>query len=210
MENKILFTYNPWKYYNSYKNVLDNVRKYYSESDIIIFFDKSRTDLDLYLETAKQYNCKVFIGNDELGYINRNDSIDINLPKQTEWISRIKFACEISNSEWAMLLEDDVLLKREIKHFPEADVGTNREYFRTGGGSIFKREVFLDSVKKADISKLVKTIPDACWAGDLLLEHIFRSNNVKYEKWIELAEPGYYDDTDHAVYHGYKDLHKLG
>jgi hypothetical protein len=43
-----------------------------------------------------------------------------------------------------------------------------------------------------------------------LKERIFKDANVSNEKWIELAEPGYRDDTDHAIYHGYKDLHKLG
>lgn len=31
-----------------------------------------------------------------------------------------------------------------------------------------------------------------------------------FEEWSELAEPGCRDHTDHAVYHGYKELHKLG
>ena len=210
MRDKIVFTYNPWKYLNSYKNTLDNVRKYYPNSDIFIFFDGSRNDLQEYLEVAAKYNCIVSVRNNELGYINRLDNLEINLPKQLEWIDRMKSACKISESEWVMILEDDVLIKREIINWPSADVGTNREYFRTGGGSIFKREVFLESLEKNNILDIIQNIPDASWAGDLLLEHIFRNNNIKHEKWIELAEPGYYDNTDHAVYHGYKDLHKLG
>ena len=47
-------------------------------------------------------------------------------------------------------------------------------------------------------------------SGDALKERIFKDADVSNEKWIELAEPGYYDNTDHAIYHGYKDLHKLG
>jgi hypothetical protein len=210
MQDKILFTYNPWTYYKSYINVLENVRKYYTDSDIIIFFDSNRVDLDLYLKTANEYNCNVVIRDCELGFINRNDSMDINSTKQFEWISRIKLACDMSNAEWVMLLEDDVLLKREIRNWPNSDIGTNREYFRTGGGSVFRRSVFLESIEKVDVLDLISTILHASWAGDVLLEHIFRSNNVKHEKWIELAEPNYYDKTDHAVFHGYKDLHKLG
>jgi hypothetical protein len=210
MDDKIVFTYNPWVYYNSYKNVLYNVRKYYPNSDIIIFFDGSRNDLELYLQTAEEYNCIVIVRDSEVGYINKNDSIEYNSPKQLEWISRMKLACEMSTAEWVMLLEDDVLLKREIRKWPSTDVGTNRHFFRTGGGSIFKRIVFLDSLKKVDVLNLIKTIPNASWAGDVLLEQIFRNNNIKHEKWVELAEPDYFDKTDHAVFHGYKDLHKLG
>jgi hypothetical protein len=210
MKDKIVFIYNPWKYLNSYKNTLDNVRKYYPNSDIFIFFDEFRDDLQEYLEVAANYNCIVSVRNNELGYIHRSDNLETNLPKQLEWIDRVKSSCETSESEWVMLLEDDVLIKREIREWPSEDVGTCREYFRPGGGAIFRREVFLDSIKKADISYLIRVIPNTSWAGDLLLEYIFRNNNIKHEKWIELAEPGYCDNTDHAVYHGYKDLHKLG
>jgi hypothetical protein len=214
MKNKILFTYNPWKYYESYKNTLHNVRKYYPESDIIIFFDKSRTDLDSYLETAKVNNCKVFTKENELGYINRNDSTYINLPKQFEWISRMKFACETSESEWVMLLEDDVLLKREILHWPNSDCGKNRhDVGFCGGGSIFKRKKFLEIFEifsSEDIKNIIQKNHDYSWAGDALLKYLFIKIGASHEKWIELAEPNYYDNTDHAIYHGYKDLHKLG
>ena len=214
MKDKIVFTYNPWKYYNSYKNVLNNVRKYYPESDIIIFFDKSRNDLDLYLETAKYHNCKVFMGENELGYINRNESVYTNSPKQCEWVNRMKYACEISESEWVMLLEDDVLIKRKIEHWPKSDCGTNREDVGfLGGGSIFKRNVFLNGITKIGINNIKNIIESQhifSWAGDMLLKRIFSEVNATAEKWIELAEPNYYDTQDHAVYHGYKDLHKLG
>ena len=210
MKNTIAFTYNPYTYFESYKNVLNNVRKYYSDSDIFIYMDNNREDIEKYKIIANEYKCNFIVRENLMGYINRNDSIDTNKPKITEWVNRIIHTSNTTNSKWILNLEDDVIIKREIKHFPSVNVGTNREYFRVGGGAIFKREVFLDSIKKVNVSHLIRTIPDASWAGDVLLEHIFRNNNVKYEKWIELAEPEYYDNTDHAIYHGYKELHKLG
>lgn len=210
MINKVAFIYNPYTYFESYKNVLNNLRKHYPNSDVFIYFDSFRDDIQKYSDVAYEHNCVFNVRKQKMFYIHREDSIEINEPKLIEWLDRITDICENTSADWILHLEDDVVVKREIKHFPSADVGTNREYFRAGGGAIFKREVFLDSIKKVNVSNLIKTIPDACWAGDLLLEHIFRSNSVKYEKWIELAEPGYYDNTDHAIYHGYKDLHKLG
>jgi hypothetical protein len=210
MKDTIAFTYNPYLYFESYKNVLENLRKHYKDFDVFIYFDSNREDVEKYKSIANDYNCFFIVREESMGYMNRNDSYDINKPKMIEWFDRIKYTCENTNAEWVLILEDDVIIKRKIQHWPSKDVGTNREYFRVGGGAIFKREVFLDSIKKVHISYMIKNIPDATWAGDVLLEHIFRNNNVEYEKWSELAEPEYYDNTAHAIYHGYKDLHKLG
>lgn len=209
MENTIAFTYNPYIYFESYKNVLNNVRLHYPDSDIFIYMDSFRNDLQKYIEIASKDNCITSIRQNEMFYIHKEDSIEINLPKMVEWIERLKITCENTNADWILLLEDDVIVKRKVLQFPKVECGTNREYFRTGGGSIIKREILLNCIKNTDIPTTIKAIPNTDWAGDLLLEHIFRNNDVKYEKWIELAEPGYYDNTDHAIYHGYKDLHKL-
>lgn len=210
MIDQIAFVYNPYTYFESYKNVLNNLRKYYPNADVFIYFDPHREDTENYRNVANEYNCIFDVTDNEMSYINRNDSVETNEPKLTEWLRRLKHTCENTKANWILHLEDDVLIKREIRNWPSADVGTCREYFRPGGGAIFKREVFLDSIKKVDVSKYIRTIPDACWAGDLLLENIFRNNGVTYERWTELAEPNYYEDTDHAVFHGYKELHKLG
>jgi hypothetical protein len=209
MENTIAFTYNPYIYFESYKNVLNNVRLHYPDSDIFIYMDSFRNDLQKYIEIASKDNCITSIRQNEMFYIHKEDSIEINLPKMVEWIERIKLTCKNTKAKWILLLEDDVIVTRQIKHFPSVDVGTNREYFRVGGGAIFKKEMFLNCIEKVDIEDIIRTTKHASWAGDLLLEHIFTKNDVEHEKWIELAEPGYYDNTDHAIYHGYKDLHKL-
>ena len=210
MTNKIAFIYNPYIYFESYKNVLNNLRKHYPNSDVFIYFDSFRDDIQKYSDVAYEHNCIFNIRQEKMFYIHKEDSIEINESKVIEWLNRLKNICENTDADWILHLEDDVIIKREIKHFPTADVGTCREYFRPGGGAIFKRESFLDSIKKVDVPQLIRTIPDASWAGDLLLENIFRNNDIQFEKWIELAEPGYCDDRDHAVYHGYKELHKLG
>lgn len=210
MKNKISFTYNPYTYFESYKNVLSNLRKHYVDSDVFIYIDSFRTDIQEYNDIASIHNCKFNIQTEPMFYINRNDSIEINEPKMMEWVSRIKYTCENTDSEWIMLLEDDVLIKRKIIHWPTTDVGTSRHYFRPGGGSIFRRTVFLESLQKVNVSNLIKSVNHASWAGDVLLEHIFKKSNIKHEKWIELSEPNWFDKTDHAVFHGFKDLHKLG
>jgi len=210
MENTITFTYNPYKYFQSYKNVLTNIRKHYPHEDIFVFFDKGRADLTRYIDVAKSYDCIVEVRDNPLDYVHRTDPREINEPKITEWYNRLIKTCELSTSKWIMLVEDDVLLKRKIKNWPSTDCGTNRDRIGfLGGGSIFQRERFLECIKTVDINKIIEKEKRAVWAGDVLLKHIFLGNDSTHEKWVELAEPGYFDGNDHAVFHGYKDLHNI-
>ena len=208
MENTITFTYNPYFYFNSYTNVLENLKKHYPNEEVFIYFDGGRADLNKYIEVSNYHKCNTYITQNDMGYLDRKDSYDINNPKMQEWIRRLVHTCNNSNSKWIMLLEDDVLIKRKIKYWPDSDCGINREWGGfLGGGSIFKREKFLECINNVDVNQLIK---DNHWAGDMLLKDLFLLSKSTYEKWIELAEPNYYENTDHAVFHGYKELHKLG
>jgi hypothetical protein len=209
MENTITFNYMPYIYFESYKNALNNVRKHYPSADIFIYFDSFRDDIEKYRKVADEYNCKFIVRESHIFYTNREDSIKINEPKLLEVFNRIKYTCERTNSKWIMILEDDVLIKRKIQRWPASDVGTCRNYFRPGGGSIFSKELFLKAIENTNISNIINTIPDANWAADVVLENIFIRNGATFEEWVELAEPAYRDNTDHAIYHGYKDLYKL-
>jgi hypothetical protein len=211
---KICFNYNPYVYYESYKNVLNNVRKYYPTADIFIYFDEFRQDIKKYKEVSDLYNCNFNIRKDEFFYIEQNKGVENAIPRTYEWLMRLKHSCQNTDAEWLLLLEDDVLIKREIKYFPKSDFGTNREFFRPGGGSIINIKKFLEVLDGIDfIKKIVNDLSSNLtqdWMhGDMMLQTLFQSVSTQ-EKWIELAEPGYYDNTDHAIYHGYKDLHKLG
>ena len=210
MENTITFNYMPYIYFESYKNVLNNVRQHYPSADIFIYFDSFRDDIEKYKKIADEHNCKFIIRDTHVFYTNREDSIEINTPKLVEVFDRIKYTCETTDSKWILILEDDVLIKRPIEYWPTSDVGTCRYYFRPGGGSIFNRNTFLESLENADINNIIQNVPNARWAADVLLENIFKRNGATFEEWIELAEPSHRDDVSHAIYHGYKDLNKLG
>jgi hypothetical protein len=208
--NTIAFTYNPYKYFESYKNVLNNVREHYPDSDVFIYMDNDRPDLQKYVDLASKYDCIIQIRNQKYDFINKEDSIETNSPKMLEWVDRIKTTCETTSADWVLNLEDDVIIKRSISQWPNAQIGTCRGYFRPGGGSIFSKMAFLNSINNTDLKSVIQNVRYADWAGDILLEHMFRMNGCTFEEWIELAEQDYRDDTDHAVYHGYKELHKLG
>jgi hypothetical protein len=210
MKDNISFIYAPYIYFESYKNSLGNVRKHYPTADIFIYMDSFRDDIEKYRKISDEHNCKFTIRESHIFYTNRTDSIEINEPKMIEVCYRLTHASENTSAEWMMILEDDVVVKRPIQKWPNADVGTCRAYFRPGGGSIFKREIFLNCIKNTNIQSIIRNVPEANWAADVVLENIFRINDAKFEEWIELAEPEYRDNTDHAIYHGYKDLYKLG
>lgn len=213
MENTIAFTYNPYTYYHSYKNTLENIRKWYSDEDVFIYMDSFRDDLDKYKSISDSYNCNFIVREKEMYFINRSDSIDTNLPKMMEWLYRIKYTCENTSSDWIMLVEDDVLIKRKIEKWPSTDCGINRhDVSFLGGGSIFKRYKYIeayDAIGVNNIENIIQQIHLISWAGDMMLKVLFNNINATAEKWIELAEPEYFDNTDHAVFHGYKELHKL-
>lgn len=203
----VAFHYNPRSFLKSYAHVLKNVKEYYSDSEIFVYLDNNRADLIPYIELALDYRCIVSVRNKYMYYIDRNEHIEVNYPKMKEWINRLRMTCEEATAEWIMLLEDDVVVKRRVKHWPTADCGKNRHDIGfLGGGSVFRREVFLECLKKTDVADLILKDSTASWAGDFLLSLIFRNQNCTEEKWVELAEPGYWDDKDHAVFHGYKDL----
>lgn len=207
MENSISFIYAPYIYFDAYRFALDNLRKYYTDSDVFIYFDSFRDDIEKYKEVALEYNCKFILRDEKVFYTDRNDSFEINSKKMIEISNRLIYSCENTKSEWMMIFEDDVLIKKRIENFPKADVGTSRYYFRPGGGSVFKRLAYLDAIKKADIPKIMEHTINATWAADVVLEHVFRLNEATFEEWEELAEPGHRDNFPHSVYHGFKNLY---
>jgi hypothetical protein len=198
MENTISFIYNPHTYFESYKNVLNNVRLHYSDSDIFIYMDEFRDDLQKYIDESNKHNCNITIRQNKMFFIDRNDSIKINLPKMIEWFERLKLTCENTNSEWIMLLEDDVMIKRKIKYWPKSDCGKNRhDCGFCGGGSILKRKVFLEIFEKFGILGIENVIQSNftySWAADALLQRLYNDFGASNEKWIELPEPNYHDN----------------
>jgi len=212
MSNTIAFNFQDSIYIHSFENCIKNVRKYYENQLIDFYIDSNSNRIEQYTDICRIYNVEITIRDRHQGYINRNDSFDINIPKILESHYRIYNTCKKAKSDWIMLLEDDVLIKRLIINWPKAQCGTNREYFKNAGGSIFKREMYInvyENIGEAGLEKIIKTNHTYSWAGDELKQKLFTDAGISYEKWIELAEPNYNDDTDHAVFHGYKDLHNL-
>lgn len=208
----IAFNFQHSLYIHSFLNCIKSVRKFYPNNLIDFYIDDTCENYNEYKKICGDYNVTINFRNQIQGYIRREDSIEINIPKILESQYRVYSTCKKTDENWIMLLEDDVVIKREIKHWPDSDCGTNREYFKNGGGSIIKTNTFIKAYEtfgEVGMEKLIITNNEYAWAGDALKSEMFMAIGATYEKWIELAEPGYYDHTDHAVFHGYKELHKL-
>jgi len=210
MENTVSFILAAYIHTEACRYSLSTVRQYYPDSDIFMYFDsfRSQKDREDYEKIAKEFNCKFIVRENQIFFVSKNDSIQINAPKMYEMCDRLTHACENTNSDWMLILEEDVILKRKIENYPQSDVGTCRSYNRPGGGSIFKRETFLNSIKNVDVNNIIRSVPDAYWAADVVLENIFRRTNTTMQEWTELAEADYRETENHAVFHGYKDLYK--
>tara|TARA_Y100000114_G_scaffold156942_1_gene186162 strand:+ start:461 stop:1096 length:636 start_codon:yes stop_codon:yes gene_type:complete len=209
----IAFNFQDTHYLESFKNCIINVRKHYKTEVIDVFLDDNNPRIQKYISFCNEYDCNVHVRDEHMGFINREDDLKVNLPKMLESHYRIYQTCKNTKAEWVMLLEDDVLIKRKVKKWPSSDCGKNRNGIGfLGGGSVFRREKYVTIYEELGAEGLTDIISNNklfSWAGDALKAFIFRKYGLSEEKWIELAEPGYYDDTDHAVFHGYKKLHKL-
>ena len=188
--------------------------KVVNQSELIDFYiDHNSDQIENYKKVCEEYNVELTIRSRAQNGINRKNSMEQNLPKMLESQYRIYQTCLKTNSEWVMTLEDDVLIKRKIKNWPNSDCGINREYLKVGGGGcIIKKDKYIKMYEYFEGEKLINLIKSNhtySWAGDELKGRMWSECGFSYEKWIELAEPEYYDNTDHAVFHGYKDLYNI-
>ena len=214
MENTIAFRYNPVNYKFSFLDVIVNVRAHYKNEDIFVYLDDNRDDLKFYKIIGKKYNLKIILRETHRTFINKNDSFDINLPKIKESIQRIYHTCTNTEAKWIINLEDDVHVKKRIDHFPTTDVGTNRPSVGfAGGGGIFLRTKFVEVYEEISDTQLIdmfKKNKNNIWATDIIMKRMYETSEFTSEKWVELAEPGYFENNPHSVFHGNKELHKLG
>jgi len=105
-------------YYSVYKNkkatefVLENFRTHFPEECIVLFSDGG----DDFSDIASRYNCHYFwtenlYGNDE----NKYPILPYNSLRMKLWWERQKRVCDISQSDYVMILEDDVFVKSSFE-----------------------------------------------------------------------------------------------
>lgn len=137
------------------------------------------------------------------GYFTGRDSAEC-------YLNRMYQHCLASNSEWVVLLEEDVMTKRRVQRFPTTACAGARsnpvgeqlnEYFNLihntttqycyglCGGSCFHRELFVECYQRGHDLRLLNILDKhVFYAPDLFLTCLFLLHGYQYSEWLELSE----------------------
>lgn len=122
MNNTISAHYQTWKNKKNVELVLSTFREHYKDSPIRMVSDAG----DDFSDLAEKYNC-IFDYEEENIYpkaIFAGHSIWENPPSfygSKIWLKRLYDTCVYFDTDWVILLEDDVFTVNKIKNFPSYD-----------------------------------------------------------------------------------------
>lgn len=181
---------------------IKSFRKFYPTANYFLVSDGG----DDFSDIALDLKCHYYHDPVHLGYRDHTHSSGIYGMTKDEvllWLSRFRLACELNDTKYVMMMEDDVLIRGEIeipddtefsgfalpgnKFQPEFinylkskyDVNFNVDYYGTGGGSIFNAETFLKNYDK--VTQIFKS------------EFDFMKNNLCGNLgWVDVWMPIYY------------------
>lgn len=180
---------------------IQTFREHHPNSDITIYSDNGEN----FSDWAKEFNTNFLIDNnkaDPRGRLDKN--------KLSTYLYRIQQHCLISDSEYVVILEDDVMTYKTIALYPDTECAGPRmipysyqlnmylrKKFSTSdlygygmcGGSIFMRNKFLDSIstltEAIDLHILDNRV---CSYSDVGLTLIFQLMGYKYSIWKDVSE----------------------
>lgn len=145
-----------------------------------------------------------------------------------EYFKRIYEHCNSVNTDWVVILEEDVITLRPIKYFPTTECAGPRlncyspdltnflikkyGYKQYGygmcGGSIFKRKAFIQAFNKIlDVEECTKYDERLFGWSDVPLTLLFHLSGYDYSIWNEISEkthPTLPIVRDSAFDHAYK------
>ena len=125
-----------------------------------------------------------------------------------EGFQRLYRHCASVDTDWVIWLEADVRTIRRIRSFPTTDAAGcrmnpfspeltdflvqhfgDRPYgYGMAGGSIFRRQAYMDAVDSTDIADYVKYDPRMAVYGDIAFTLMFLVNGYTYSEWEEISE----------------------
>lgn len=218
-------------YFQVYKNkpatvaALKSFRQFYPSIPILLVCDGG----DDFTDIAREFNCEYYHDPENLGYWPCKDI--------GRWFKRVARACEMFNTEWVLILENDVRTRDRISKYPHAHLagpGGGRgarkqlspaaqrlireryleaEFSGTSGsgGSIFHNASYmkcLANIRPGDIQKWLD-LDIAFEASDIALSFLFLLNGYVVRRWLDLSEDfiGNYGPGS-AIDHQYKEYYK--
>lgn len=214
-----------WAYDNT-KNVsyiLEELRKHYPDSDLVISSDNGLDFTDI----CKEYSaCHYIHGQESHGYPSNNGRHGWTAQAASIWFSRLYEACKHITTDYVMLMEEDVLVKERFR-FPAKDLimipniknpiskygldwvkerggNTAYPYYSAGGGSIINRKKFIESYENhmedllANYEKLYELSHSEGISGwgwnDSLICVLMYANNAEISTDLPILETGNEND----------------
>jgi hypothetical protein len=209
----------------SNKQALSSFRQFHPDAEISIIVD-GNSDFEDY---SKEFNTKIIRDNQKC-----DPRGGLTFDTFDNYLQRINTHCLLSNSEYVVILEDDVMTYKSISKFPKTSCAGPRinpyserlKYFLQNkfssqenygygmsGGSIFKRNDFLKSFDNRPnfqtYSLMDNRIP---YYSDVGLTLLFQISGFAYSEWMDVSEKFHQDPNqriirDSAIDHNDKRLY---
>lgn len=226
MKNNFSVHYQTWKNKDAVNHVLTEFRKFFKDNPIRLVSDNGADYSDFVDTFNLNYEFKksnVFPGG-KFGDISHC----------YEWLDRVNDTCQLFDTDWIVIFEDDVLTKSDKIEYPFSDSGgvtlwpwkpeltdllQKRNNFNLSwgygmcGGSIFKRDVFLESYKKINefpLEELSKLDDRIIGWSDTLINCFLQYFGYTYQIWDGMDDMSYPDYTPKegvTFVHGYKEFY---
>lgn len=147
------------------ENAIKNFRYFYPKNPYFLFSDNGLDFSDI----AKEYNCFYEYCDYRIGY---DKCFGFGKVGSQEWLKRFNKACLTLNTDYIIMMEDDVLIQNELVienniEFSGFNIPTNKfpkefieymsskysavfhnDWYGTGGGSIFKTSTFIENYER--------------------------------------------------------------
>ena len=226
MENKFAVHYQTWKNEKATEFTIQKFRKFFPTAKMRVVSDNGSD----YSHFVEKYGIDFTFSDINVFPGGRFDRID----GCYEWLKRVNDTCLKYNEEWVVIFEDDVLTVNSNIVFPTEDSGgmiawewpepiknvlMNRNQKNTlwgygmCGGSIFRREAFLDSYSKINefnLEELVKYDSRITGWSDILMNCFLQYFGYSYQIWEgadDMTYPGRIVSDKACFIHGYKELY---
>jgi len=225
MDTNFAVHYQTWKNTDAVTHALTEFRKYFPTNPIHLVSDNGADYTDFVDKFELSYTFKssnVFPGG-KFGEISHC----------YEWLSRLNDTCNMFKTEWVVIFEDDVLTQNNKITYPKSDSGgvvchpwypplTNELHkhnirnqnwgYGMCGGSIFKRDAFLDCYSKINefpLEELSKLDGRIIGWSDTLINCLLQYFGYTYEVWEGMDEDGVRDRLSKTAcfIHGFKEFY---
>lgn len=226
--------YQTWKNRPAVEYVLENFRTYYPTAPIRMVSDRGEDFSDL----ATRYACtfdyedanilpKGILAGHPLSGVT-----DIQPLGAYTWLRRLYDTCKLLDTDWILIMEDDVLTKGTVYSFPETDAGgvvsfpiypsltqllyTRNEKNRTWGyglcgGGVIRRSFFVHAyetyIHEFDLNYICSLDDRVLGWADILLTVFILYCNGTYSIWNGVDEYKYGLKSTAAFQHAVKDLY---